>query len=112
MSAHTPGPWTLHFGEQGYPLAIDAPRERWSIPGAVGAIVRSNGIGMPSSSEGLANALLITAAPDLLAACKQAAKLAWEVGSESEDGVLTLLEDSRGDLYRQLRDAIAKAEGT
>jgi hypothetical protein len=47
----------------------------------------------------------------LLAACKAAESLAWEAGCETEDGVHTLLTDSRGDLYRQISAAIAKAEG-
>ena len=47
---------------------------------------------------------------ELAAACKEASKLAWEVGCETEDGVYTLLDDSRGDLYRQLTVALAKAE--
>lgn len=46
---------------------------------------------------------------DLVAACKAAEKLAWEVGTETEDGVATLLADSRGDLYRQLVAALQKA---
>lgn len=47
----------------------------------------------------------------LLAACKAALPLAWEVGCETEDGYKTLLDDSRGDLWRQLTAAISKAEG-
>lgn len=49
------------------------------------------------------------AAPYLLAACKVALGLAWEIGCETEDGVMTLLDDSRGDLYRTLSAALAKA---
>ena len=62
-----------------------------------------------------ANAELIVRAvnahDDLVAACKAALQLAWEVGSESEDGVGTLLADGRGDLWRQLTAAVTKAEG-
>lgn len=42
-------------------------------------------------------------------ALKAASLLAWEVGTETVDGVATLLDDSRGDLYRTIaaaRDAI------
>ena len=56
-----------------------------------------------------ADARLIAAAPELADACKAALNLAWEVGTETEDGTRTLLEDSRGDLYRQLRAALTKA---
>jgi len=47
---------------------------------------------------------------ELVAALKAAEGLAWEVGCESEDGVLTLLNDSRGDLYRQISAALAKVK--
>lgn len=54
---------------------------------------------------------LALAAPALLAACKAALPPAWEAGSTVEDGVRTLLEDSRGDLFRALSAAIETAEG-
>ena len=38
----------------------------------------------------------------LEAVLKNAERLAWEVGSETEDGVHTILEDSRGDLWREI----------
>ena len=46
-------------------------------------------------------------------ALKHAEGLAWEVGCETEDGVHVLLEDSRGDLYREItkaRAALAQEE--
>lgn len=46
----------------------------------------------------------------LVAACRAASRVAWEIGCESEDGVMTLLEDGRGDLYRQLTAALEAAE--
>jgi hypothetical protein len=60
-------------------------------------------------SGNVADLRLIAAAPDLAAACKAALDLAWETGCETEDGVHTLLADSRGDLWRQLTAALAKA---
>lgn len=45
---------------------------------------------------------------ELVAACKAALSLAWEVGCETEDGYHTLLDDSRGNLFRQLSAALAK----
>ena len=81
--------------------------------GRVKFIVNENGgrITYIDDDVSKANAALLAAAPTLLAAAKAALGLAWEVGCESEDGVLTLLPDSRGDLYRQLSAAIAAAEG-
>ena len=95
-SKHTQGPW-----------------KRRSIPGhlfeitdsAENPVLRLRGGMMPS----LEDSMLLTAAPDLLEACNAALGLAWEVGCESEDGVLTLLDDSRGDLFRKLSAAIQKA---
>ena len=68
---------------------------------------------LPEGREDIqeANARLIAAAPELLDALKAAEPLAWNVGSYIEDGVRTVCEDSRGDLWRQIKAAIAKAEG-
>ena len=46
----------------------------------------------------------------LIAACKAALSLAWEVGCETEDGVHTLLDDERGDLYRQLSATLSQVQ--
>ena len=46
----------------------------------------------------------------LVAACNAALNLAWEVGCETEDGVHTLLDDSRGDLYRKLSAALSQVQ--
>lgn len=93
MSKHTPGPW--HCGASngihtanGMPYIAQVNHER---------------------SEADANALLIAAAPDMLAALIAAEYLAFEVGSETEDGFATILEDSRGDLWRQISAALQKA---
>lgn len=69
-SKHTPGPWIVMHGDNGYPSGISAPGDA-GIPGAVGCIVRNGGIGLPSSDAGKANARLIAAAPDLLAALEE-----------------------------------------
>ena len=62
---HTPGPWRIQYGhETGYPRGIYAPGDA-NKKGAVGCVVRFNGIGLPSSEAGQANARLIAAAPDL-----------------------------------------------
>lgn len=68
--AHTPGPWRVEYSTRnGAALRIEADDDR---PGGLGSVVRQNGIGMPACDVGKANARLIAAAPDLLAACKNA----------------------------------------
>jgi hypothetical protein len=70
-------------------------------------VVRFGGLAAPSSDEGRANAHLLVAAPDLLAALKQLAEaerqFAAETGLQSDDPINDAL---------QVADvAIAKAEG-
>ena len=65
-SKFTKGPWKVEYSQEtGRPLGIYAPNDT-GIPGAVGNIVRRNGIGLPSSETAQANAYLIASAPDLL----------------------------------------------
>ena len=95
-SKHTQGPWKRR----------SIPGHLFEITDSTGnPVVRIRGGMMPT----LDDAILLAAAPDLLEACKSALGLAWEVGCESDDGVLTLLDDSRGDLFRKLSAAIQKA---
>ena len=54
----------------------------------------------------------IEAGHKMAQALRHAEKLAWEVGTETEDGVKTLLQDSRGDLYREIVAALAEWEQT
>lgn len=69
MSKHTPGPWEVRYAANGSVHGI-VSRGQESIPGGIKHIVYQAGIGMPASDEGKANAWLIAAAPDLLAAAK------------------------------------------
>lgn len=50
----------------------------------------------------------IEAGHKMARALRHAEKLAWEVGTETEGGVKTLLQDSRGDLYREIVAALAE----
>ena len=73
MSAHTPGPWAVRFSLSGYPYQIIAVNGDDKAPGKVGTcITRWASIMLPSSAEARANACLIAAAPDLLAALRTA----------------------------------------
>lgn len=76
MSAHTPGPWEVTFSSSGYPYQIRAINGDDKKPGAVGSCVtRWASISLPSSGEGLANARLMAAAPDLLSAAQESLAL-------------------------------------
>jgi hypothetical protein len=94
MATITPGPWEVVPCNHGGGLLLRK------------GIIQSSIQIVP-----MEDARLISAAPELLEACKAALGIAWEIGCETEDGVHTLLDDSRGDLYRQLSAAITKATG-
>lgn len=99
QGAHSPAPWVVAYGASGYPRGINAPNEM-KIPGAVGCIVRWNGIGCPSSRTAQANAHLIAAAPDMLEALTRLVNM--------------LRADGWSDNYRPMAEAlrtIAKATG-
>lgn len=98
---HTPGPWRVV-------RANPSPTSgEWMISGSKpGYLAEVRDCG---SGDVQANARLIAAAPELLAACEAAARLAWEVGCETVDGEKFLCPDGRGDLYRQITAALLKA---
>ena len=110
MSAFTPGPWSVRLSKSGYPYQIVAPRESDKAAGRVGsAITRWGSISLPSSEEGQANARLIAAAPDLLAALQDALEFA-EDQEDTEDGPDGRPQANDAMLLAQtLRAAIAKA---
>ena len=106
-SKHTPGPWTVGPTDR-------SARYAATIPDGLTRLCSVDGIAIYCKRDTLCDdpaddARAIAAVPNLIAACKAALPLAWEVGCETEDGVHTLLDDSRGDLYRQLSAALAKA---
>lgn len=97
MSSHTPGPWRLGYGK--FAREIVGPNDE--------------DIGLVNVTDGEANASLILAATDLLAACKKALAI---LGSDQLDSVF-LLAHVHGHRYAgpsinidELRQAIAKAE--
>jgi hypothetical protein len=117
-NSHTPGPWTLTLTDKGN-ACIGAQVTRWPAPGQrrhasraltvrdikiEGVIVtRIEGATVPLA-EGLANAQLIAAAPDLLAALR-ALVTQWE---ETFDVEMEDLDASNA--LDRARAAIAKAE--
>ena len=115
MSKHTPGPWSVNGII--YKEDASAPTGRRStltgptvtadvllvsgVNGQVAEIRRgSNGVG----PFGIADARLIAAAPDLLAACKAALSLVESLPYDPTDRQTLRIND-------QIEAAIAKAEG-
>lgn len=90
---HTPGPWRRN----GY--QIEGPRLGFVIATATSPRI---GWAPRTHEEALANARLIAAAPDLLAAAKRIAASMIQHGTESHDPKA----------WDALQDAIAKAEET
>lgn len=91
---HTPGPWSLRMtGWQTNPAAIYSPRR----PGAVACIPARTSVPLDEQS---ANARLIAAAPDLLAALSNII-----LSSDANCG------DSLANAIEAARAAITKAKG-
>lgn len=91
---HTPGPWHVGRGADGHPIVyVDCPASEGSGPG----IAHVCPIPHMRSTQGTkeANAHLIAAAPDLLAACDEAL-------NHIEEGTTS---------YHYISAAIAKARG-
>lgn len=120
MSEHTPGPWVVVFSKKnGAALRIEAPNDA-GVAGAAGSVIRQNGIGIPSSKIGKANASLIAASPDFYHAATTGAQvnlpdfLEWiadrlvHVHGDSPNVDFVLTCRHRAQL---LRASIVKAEG-
>lgn len=91
QTTHTPGPWSLRMtGWQTNPAAIYSPRR----PGAVACIPARTSVPLDEQS---ANARLIAAAPDLLAALEELLPM-WSSGIDEP-------------WVERARNAIAKAKG-
>lgn len=108
MSAkHTPGQWRVNWGrDTSYPLGVHN--------GKVNVVTA---FGRCASPEATANARLIAAAPDLLAALKRLDASwteFWPKGPdvpESRERVMAI-EPETAEIWREIRSAIAAAEGT
>jgi len=103
--AHTPGPWEVNLGTE-----IFKQTERGNL---LVARVSTFYVG-PFRGQEHANACLIAAAPDLLAACELAKELLDALRLDS--GIGKVLHDYERDAFKhtdeKLTAAIAKAEGT
>lgn len=95
--AHTPGPWTFEVHDGAKSSAMYAKDDRICEPVCV---IPHDDITEEGYEVVLANARLIAAAPDLLAACKALLPAGWD------DGVMDHIPG-----IKLTRLAIAKAEG-
>jgi hypothetical protein len=104
-SAHTPGPWTVASVEntlRGRVYFVRAIREGKPVVVADCGLTAES---PPTRAECEANARLIAAAPELLAALKTLIRAVADAGKEGTAGDLGRAES-------QARAALAKAEGT
>ena len=117
---HTPGPWVAVDACEGAPLpagvlcAVQTRAEPWKSVGRICGMYAQGENGRYSPERSSANALLVAAAPDLLAACAEvdrqslviegAVRDATGARSRNHDEVLTMI--------RTVRAALAKAMST
>lgn len=97
MSAHTPGPWRFEKSHDGEEWG----RGAWDLVAGEGrsrCVLASRAPWTSRAEESDANARLVSAAPDLLAALKAMVKVDAEDGTDDE-------------YLRDARAAIDKAEG-
>lgn len=117
---HTPGPWTAQKGSTLVVAGTVTKNEPWIIQGDVTCVARTDFTDDTEDDHErrVADALLIAAAPDLLAACKEA-MFAWAHGvgsvttSDDPDVRANADRNTREGkrIMRLIADAIAKAEG-
>ena len=98
MDKHTSGPWKAEDIAGQIHIGTDADDDQFIFGQQIADMVQSIGRGRKDVRRIVADAHLIAAAPDLLAACKQAVKLAGT-------------PHRRAQMIRDLKAAIAKAEG-
>lgn len=102
MNKHTPGPWSIKRGTITWEIVSES-----EYVGRVYSTSRSEDIS--DDAEGVANAALIAAAPDLLAALRGVIRSAAYESGQAEP---SLRELTVGIKYLDAaRAAIAKAEG-
>lgn len=97
-TAHTPGPWKV---------AGDAGREQWCPITSKGGDVAFT----PNGKQGVADATLVAAAPDLLAALKDSVGFVEAWSMALNDSGKTAASQIALKSWDKMKAAIAKAEG-
>lgn len=111
MVAHTPGPWIAIDGAGGFNLYVNAADGR-----RVADLEGDGPEGDPTARAALlADAFLLAAAPDLLAALEEQVaefdKRMREYVDNDDDGIAAIAMQHHGDRMDRARAAIAKARG-
>jgi hypothetical protein len=104
MTDHTPGPWEWHHQK------IDSIDYEWSLQTPTQAFLLFDFSPTISPDECAANSSLIAAAPEMLAALKDAIARADQVAFELDLEGLQRCPESQA-IYDQCVAAITKAEG-
>lgn len=103
-ATHTPGPWKYDGSSDPLPHDKCCSAERIAAGGVtIAEVATCEDDTCPGVSEGWANARLIAAAPELLAACREL--LEWTRDEYQSE----VNEDALGPVWRAARAAIAKA---
>lgn len=111
MSKHTPGPWEVFTSEGASKPGIETADGKLSIV-VFGHEGEESGVAGRTPEEALANARLMAAAPDLLAACKTALPImrnAVEAGLSGFTKGQTAEVVENHTAVKMLREAIQKA---
>lgn len=103
---HTPGPWMQSPGD---PAVINGHREDSPLDDFVAMVLPDSDLGWGMTAERAANARLIAAAPDLLAALQDAEFLIRKAAINPKEAAAMV--DSFLRSAEDARTAIAKAEG-
>lgn len=101
ITAHTPGPW---FAEKHGAVTAQIANTRRQVATTIGEVAMHDDRGLAVTEIQQANAALMAAAPDLLAACELAL---GNLPGRRESGGCTI----RNAVEAHLRAAIAKARG-
>ena len=119
MSEHTPGPWKARRDLSLHRLVYhELPDGRWQVIcdwGGWSEQAMRHGVDLDACSQEAypnqeADARLIAAAPDLLAACQRFVDYD-DIGADEYDAKYGKAEDQISAIRQQARDAIAKAKG-
>jgi len=97
MSTHTPGPWIVRH-TTGFPLMIATAPDDYGFGVPVADCSKRN---LPAEAQ--ANARLIAAAPDLLAACERMSKALQSAPHE--------VQSSYQGIWTDIDNALNKAKG-
>lgn len=107
--AHTPGPWTIRHGTNVFGKDIHYRNSERVVANAGGH--DNNRFFEEVSEENKANAILIAAAPELLAACEGILPFVREDFSDETPDGESCASDEYREAFRAIVNAVKKAKG-